>query len=508
MQNMYWYTLFMQAWGMLDLNSTLRYVCPDKRSGESLDNLLARLLQVHTVYGSLHNLNEHANTIPLNKEKVSAPVLYSILRRKDIDYDKLLMSSARQYIRYFFDHQAQWFLTISEIVVVRSRSLHSEGISHVFAHNLNQEVLGFKYVLISITDGCLTVPLKFRLVLGRNQNKDQKLLQAPLGSFGEKIRLDAQKSQEMLTSQLISEVRQKIYRDFQHSIYGVISDQSLNINCSDFIQFCKRHRLHVLFPILPTNQRFNILQSELLPTDKPLSLKRCTQHLLKHHLSLVDNDSFTASALVQNVNGKKQQHQLVFALLPNFMRMNMQAPKASQILYKDADVALASDLSEDLSTFALKKDSMLQVNTMLNSVSKLQYFENQCPTDAVFVADETLDHFVANNSEASISDASISNANNFDANNFDFVQPKPELMALFHNFKQHSPQHLLHIFHSYKGTAVLADKLRTQYASGSGYFSSVFDSAHASFCLANLAILLHCTISRLEKARLKAPKED
>lgn len=323
MQSVIWYSLFIQAWGILNITPLLHSVCPSKRTGIPLENLLSQILEAYTINGSLHSIKQLPPTyrfiIPSCGTKASNSVLYAVFRNQEIDYDYLLMQAALNYTKAYFNHESAWYFTISEHIIERPKSSKSEGISIVYDHDRQKHLSGLKYVLLSLTDGCLTVPLSFRIAVSKHQNLNQKFNTALSSSFGEQIRKDALFSQEEIVIQLIQQARSKIYSQFHKPIDGVIADHSLNLDSQLVLNFSRHNRLPMMFPVHTSQQRFAIINSLYFPQQEVFTLYYCTKHLKQHYQKQLEQAYFTASAQVQRISGSKQKYQLLFTIQPNFI---------------------------------------------------------------------------------------------------------------------------------------------------------------------------------------------
>lgn len=323
MQSVIWYSLFIQAWGILNISPLLHSVCPSKRTGIPLENLLAQILESYTMHGSLQSIKQLPSSyrfiIPSSGTKASNSVLYAVFRNQEIDYDYLLMQAALNYTNAYFNHESAWYFTVSEQIIERPKSSKSEGISMIYDHNRQKQLSGLKYVLLSLTDGCLTVPLSFRIAVSRHQNLNQKFNSALSNSFGEQIRKDALFSQEELVIKLIQQARSKIYNQFHKPIDGVIADHSLNLDSQLVLNFSRHNRLPMMFPVHISKQRFAIRDSQYFPQQEIFTLNHCTKHLKQRYHKQLEQAYFTASALVQRMSGSKQKYQLLFTIQPNFI---------------------------------------------------------------------------------------------------------------------------------------------------------------------------------------------
>ena len=147
------------------LSHWLKTLKMEKRSGVKSIDLLKCLLIFRLCGESIYMSYKHkfGNIIDGGKNQ-----FYRFLVRKNMNWRQLLLHTVASFLRIVKEKSeneqvAVWKYAILDDTTLPKTGLHMEGITKVFDHTTHSFVLGYKLLLLALSDGISTLPVDFSL---------------------------------------------------------------------------------------------------------------------------------------------------------------------------------------------------------------------------------------------------------------------------------------------------------------------------------------------------------
>lgn len=167
---------FLSLLDKFKLGQSLRKLKMEKEKGISTLDLLKYLLIFRLFGQNIHQSLHHQFAPFIDGGKNQ---FYRFLTRPKMDWRRLLYRTAKSFFRIVKENSTDTSLEkyfILEDTTIEKSGICMEGISRVFDHVAQKSVLGYKLLLLAITDTKSTLPLDFPYMQKRERRKTSDLL--------------------------------------------------------------------------------------------------------------------------------------------------------------------------------------------------------------------------------------------------------------------------------------------------------------------------------------------
>lgn len=230
---------------------------------------------------------------------------YRLMERRNMDWRKLLIRMAQSFIRIVKEvvDATDYKFAIIDDTTLEKTGLTIEGITKVFDHTTQSIILGFKCLLIALSDGKSTIPFDFSLHSERRKDNSGGLTPKQ-----KRNRRGVKRADNDCAKQRKAELKQKkndiaiqmlkrMYKFGIHPVYVLVDKWFCNGAFLLEVRKIANGAMHVISLIKDKRTKFNIngiiKSAEILCREHDYNMFYCRQYKCRY---------FTINAVLNNMN--------------------------------------------------------------------------------------------------------------------------------------------------------------------------------------------------------------